>query len=201
MLASFTLLVVFVAGEILRGHAQPDRRHRPARGIRAGLFRPTGEVRHDMARVLLGLGVLATLLVVQFGLYRVLERFAGDPGRRPHSFRTQYHRGGAGVLPGWLGSRHVHCRLSDIRENQRPDGEHLRRSPTTISSSCGWRPACQAPSLRCCALSGCCGGLFTCGARQAGARVTLTSCWPERRASLSVWSSPTRWTIRCARAP
>ena len=43
------------------------------------------------ARLLLGLAVLTTLLVVQFGLYRVLERFADDPladGRIPFARNT-----------------------------------------------------------------------------------------------------------------
>jgi O-antigen ligase len=93
MLASFTLLVVFVAGEILSRSraglgltiiallgafvlAYSDRR------ARSGL---------TSARVLLGLAVLTTLLVVQFGLYRVLERFAVDPladGRIPFARNT-----------------------------------------------------------------------------------------------------------------
>jgi O-antigen ligase len=93
IMASFMLLVVFVAGEILsRSRAglgltivallgafvlgYSDRR------ARSGL---------TMARLLLGMIVLTTLLVVQFGLYRVLERFANDPladGRLPFARNT-----------------------------------------------------------------------------------------------------------------
>jgi O-antigen ligase len=93
MLASFTLLVVFVAGEILS-------RSRAGLGLTIiallGAFvlaYSDRRVRSGMtsARVLLGLAVLTTLLVVQLGLYRVLERFAVDPladGRIPFARNT-----------------------------------------------------------------------------------------------------------------
>lgn len=93
MLASFTLLVVFVAGEVLS-------RSRAGLGLTIlallGAFvlaYSDRRARSGMtsARLLLGLAVLTTLLVVQLGLYRVLERFAVDPladGRIPFARNT-----------------------------------------------------------------------------------------------------------------
>lgn len=81
MMASFTLLVMFVAGEILS-------RSRAGLGLTIvallGAFvlaYSDRRTRSGMtpARLLLGLAVLTALLLVQLGLYRVLERFASDP--------------------------------------------------------------------------------------------------------------------------
>ena len=93
MMASFTLLVVFVAGEILS-------RSRAGLGLTIiallGAFVLLYSDRRRMsgmtsARLLLGLAVLMALLLVQLGLYRVLERFADDPladGRIPFARNT-----------------------------------------------------------------------------------------------------------------
>jgi O-antigen ligase len=84
---------VFVAGEILS-------RSRAGLGLTIiallGAFVLLYSDRRRMAgmtsaRLLLGLAVLMTLLLVQFGLYRVLERFAEDPladGRIPFARNT-----------------------------------------------------------------------------------------------------------------
>ena len=71
-------------------------------------------------------------------------------GRRPNSLRAQYDRGGAGFLPGRLGPRHIHYRLSDIREDQRSHGQYVRqscpqRSPGAVAGGgCGRRRRCGA---------------------------------------------------------
>jgi O-antigen ligase len=81
MLASFTLLVMLVAGEILS-------RSRAGLGLTIvallGAFvlaYSDRRTRSGMtpARLLLGLAILTAILLVQLGLYRVLERFANDP--------------------------------------------------------------------------------------------------------------------------
>ena len=81
MLASFTLLVVFGAGEILS-------RSRAGLGLTIvallgavvlAYSDPRTRFGVTPAKLLLGLAVLAALLLVQLGLYRVLERFANDP--------------------------------------------------------------------------------------------------------------------------
>ena len=93
MVASFMLLVVFVAGEILS---------RSRAGLALTIIALLGafvlaysdrRARSGMtpARLLLGLVVLTALLLVQLGLYRVLERFADDPladGRIPFARNT-----------------------------------------------------------------------------------------------------------------
>jgi O-antigen ligase len=81
MLVSFTLLVMFVAGEVLS-------RSRAGLGLTIvallGAFvlaYSDRRARSGMtsARLLLGLAILTALVLVQLGLYRVLERFASDP--------------------------------------------------------------------------------------------------------------------------
>ena len=81
MLACFTLLVVFVAGEVMA-------RSRAGLGLTIvallGAFLLAYSDRRTVsamtpARLLLGLAVLTAMFLVQFALYRVLERFADDP--------------------------------------------------------------------------------------------------------------------------
>ena len=70
------------------------------------------------ARVLLGLAVLTTLLVVQFGLYRVLERFAVDPladGRIPFARNTI-----EAALASSRSARVSAHSLSSIRHSRKP---------------------------------------------------------------------------------
>jgi O-antigen ligase len=89
LLASFTTLVILVAGEAMARSraglgltivallgifalAYFDRRARP----RAGRRRSSGVT---PARLLLGAAIVVTVFIVQFSLYRVMDRFGADP--------------------------------------------------------------------------------------------------------------------------
>jgi O-antigen ligase len=81
VMASFTLLVMFVAGEVMT-------RSRAGLGLTIaallGAFLLAYSDRRRVsgmtpAKLLLGLAVLTSIFLVQLALYRVLERFGGDP--------------------------------------------------------------------------------------------------------------------------
>ena len=153
MVASFMLLVVFVAGEILS-------RSRAGLGLTIiallGAFvlaYSDRRARSGMtpARLLLGLVVLTALLLVQLGLYRVLERFADDPladGRIPFARNTI--EAALAFFPIGSGLGTFTMVYPTFEKTRRSHGEYVcqpcpQRSPGAVAGGrCGRRRRCGA---------------------------------------------------------